>query len=1523
VGTQGVSLPGHLQGDFDGDGKPDYLDRAYQLEYLSYAGTNSHWSLLAKVTPIGADGVSMLPPSSFGYTVSNPPDSVSAANQIIGGTNEPPFVMDNTLVELVDLNGDGLPDILLTQSGGVGHRAFINRGEVALSGGNAILWDLPVDVDPGMGTAWDYDLNSTDTHLADMDGDGLADLVHKSPIGDVVYFRNLGRVAWGEQQLMSVQDVAPPSPFGQPDVRTADLDFDKRMDIVQSVASGSGFDYRIWFNLGNQTYSSSVTVPQDSGFDFSDPSVQIADLNGDRVPDIAQVRPGGVVVTAGLGYGRFAAAVMMSLPDYTLDDTQIAHAKLTDLNGDGLADLVVERAAPGECWFWLNLGNYTFSSRKVITGLPTTLGVNAVVRWADNNGNGTTDLIYADQSSVPKIQSVDLGELLGTGPNPNTLVAISNGLGRVTLITYRPSTSFSLADAAAGRPWTNLMPLTVSVVSSVTNLDSLGHTYVSRFQYHDGYYDPQEKQFRGFGRVEQVEVGDATAPTLVTRSYFDTGNVYEAMKGKLLRLTTMQEDGSVFSDAVTTWTTPPVVLMVGTNGTNVSYAHPVDKLIQVEELGQETPRALEQEFSYDNYGNQTRMADYGIVVTGNRSAFNDERVTTTQYAINTNAWILRHPARQEIADYNGLVVSRVESYYDDESFSGNNFGLVTIGNLTLTRAWVNAADSSAYIKATRTKYDTYGNPVTLLDPLGVAPGGAIDVSQGHARDIGYESDLLTYPITETIHVGKGSPDLQYQAAYDQGFGTVISSTDFNGNTTSYGYDVFARLINMVKPYDTPDYPTAEYDYALAVPYGTNGLVNYVETRQLDKTPGTGGANKRDYYLISRQFSDGLGRILMSKQEAEPAPGSSAPRVAVSSAVLFNARQKPSRTLNPYFSLQAGTTLDDLLAYESIEDPGWQGAFHEDGQLVNLGLAAAHQSSMNYDATLRTIRTTNPDSTFTSVSYEPLVARSYDENDTDSSSPFFNTPTVQHKDGLGRIVQVDETSHLNDDGTSSSTVNTWTTTYQYDVNDRLIKITDSQGNVKTLSYDGLKRKTTMNDPDCGVVAYAYDDASNVKTTLDAKSQQITYTYDGANRILTEDYLDDNSTEFSYHRSPDVSYFYDQPPASVDNGDGTRSTARNTKGMLAYVQDTSGEEHTSYDARGRIDWTIKRIPDPLLQSSNALSPLVSYRTMFQYDSMDRITTMVYPDNDQVSYQYNDRGLMGRIIGGPSGSILSNLVYAPSAQQQQIDYGNGVRTTYAYDNRQRLSSLLTFHATNVNDQLINFSYTFDGVSNIKAIQDQRDTTTVAATDKRRNSQVFSYDDLYRLTRVQYNEPNPASANGGEINYRYDRIGNMLAQTSDITQLENGLPVADLGTIGYGGNLGAASRTGRQPTDPPGPHALSQISNLQSAVTNRVYGYDANGNMTNIDGLRCTWDFKDRLVAVEDNTMRAEYRYDYTDRRIMKKVFWKEGEPSQPLARQTSTLDQVDSLVGGTPGLGGLAGGDGRRPPLQYPQRSRSNAD
>ncbi len=132
------------------------------------------------------------------------------------------------------------------------------------------------------------------------------------------------------------------------------------------------------------------------------------------------------------------------------------------------------------------------------------------------------------------------------------------------------------------------------------------------------------------------------------------------------------------------------------------------------------------------------------------------------------------------------------------------------------------------------------------------------------------------------------------------------------------------------------------------------------------------------------------------------------------------------------------------------------------------------------------------------------------------------------------------------------------------------------------------------------------------------------------------------------------------------------------------------------------------------------------------------------------------------------------------------------------------------------------------------------------------------------------------------------MLAQTSSISDADpiTGLPVANLGQMTSGGSAGTFNRIGRAASDPPGPHALTQIQSTNSST--RTYPYDANGNMTVIDGLTNTWDFKDRLVAVENSQMRAQYIYDYTDRRTTKNVAYKPGATNLDTHLTTLYIDK-----------------------------------
>ena len=1419
-----------------------------------------------------------LPPVGLGY-VSN---SIGTTAFLIIATNVPTLFFKAGEADLVDINRDGLPDILLNDQGT--YYSIINRGSLR-------PWAAPQQITNAPTAAF----AAATTRLADLRGDGRSKLLYRDSGGSSFYFRDF----LSATQLGTDVDFLIPGSFSldDPEVQLVDINNDKAMDLM--ATDGTRFDFLINRQAENGTnyVLPNPPPPPAPGIRFSD-GWKLADLNGDHLLDLVFVGAqdeGGTMFHLSKGWGEFdLRGTMSGGPQFIgLEGRDSYH--LADLDQDGLADLVM---VSGIVKIWFNTGTNRWADPITITdNIPDFDAQTTAIRFADMNGNGTVDIVWNNAPRNGQSPVVLQYLELNPGAKPYQLDRIENGIGRAVRIEYRSSVDYILDALGTPQEWTSVIPFPVPVVSAFTVSDGLGHRYRTEVTYRNGYYDGAEKEFRGFEYAESKEVGNdaESAPSLITASGFDTGRDTEALKGKLLWTETRTEAGSVFSRQTNSWLTRQLPIPTATGEVrHVTFPFIASNVTHViEGLPSAQAVVLEKEFNFDDFGNPTFQANYGIVQNGNRSAFNDERITATEYALNTNAWILRLPKRTEIKDENGSILSRAEFYYDDETFAGNNLGSVSVGNLTMKREWLWPATNSAYITSTRTKFDAYGNPTTLLDPLASASGDGADFTKGHIREIAYDSRLHTYPVTETIHLGSGKPPLVFQANYDVGLGTVTNSTDFNTNTTTYAYDTFARLTSIVKPGDTPAYPTVEYDYALAVPFASTSLINFVETRLLDKPPGTAGT-KRNHYLISRQFVDGIGRKLLTKQEAEPAPGSTAPRVVVSGAVQFNARQQPTRVLNPYFSLLNGS-LDDLLTFENIEAPDWTGSFALSNSLVTLDLASAHATRTDYDATLRSTQVTNPDGTQRRTVYEPLLTRSFDENDTDPTSPCRDTPMVHYNDGLGRLVQVDEITLLDDDGMPGGVLRTWTTRYQYNLNDQLTCITDSQNNVNTFAYDGLKRRTAMNDPDRGVMHLLYDDASNLVETTDAKGQRITYTFDGANRILTEKYHDGQPAPAWRNSRGDealtnsVVYHYDESLPNLPQGDNTVATAQNVKGALAWVEDLSGEEHSSYDQRGRVEWMVKRIPNSQLASPlqpfNASTSLISYKTAFAHDSLERLTNLTYPDADQLRYEYNDRSLLQCIPGGftggqaKPGNILSNLIYTPSGQLAQIDYGNGVRTSYAYDSRLRLSrlhSLAPPRGQGEGVSSIDFAYSFDGVSNIKSITDLRPGSTVPEGDPRRNTQLFQFDDLYRLTRVQYSFalPGAASRNDGEINYRFDRINNMLSQTSSLTNhMEKGLPVANLGNMDSGAILGRWNRIGRAPNDPPGPHALTSIRNPQSAT--RDYPHDSNGNMTNIDGLLCTWDFKDRLVAVENAEMRAAYTFDYTHRRITKCVDYKTSNP------------------------------------------------
>ena len=97
-------------------------------------------------------------------------------------------------------------------------------------------------------------------------------------------------------------------------------------------------------------------------------------------------------------------------------------------------------------------------------------------------------------------------ELIG-GQKPHLLVRTANNLGADTRIRYAPSTKFYLKDKLAGKPWITKLPFPVHCVEKVTVTDAWRQTeFSTTYFYHHGFFDGVEREFRGFGRVDQIDV---------------------------------------------------------------------------------------------------------------------------------------------------------------------------------------------------------------------------------------------------------------------------------------------------------------------------------------------------------------------------------------------------------------------------------------------------------------------------------------------------------------------------------------------------------------------------------------------------------------------------------------------------------------------------------------------------------------------------------------------------------------------------------------------------------------------------------------------------------------------------------------------------------------------------------------------------------------------------------------------------------------------------------------------------------
>ena len=176
---------------------------------------------------------------------------------------------------------------------------------------------------------------------------------------------------------------------------------------------------------------------------------------------------------------------------------------LADLNGTGCADLVYVAFDRVHFWFnrsgnsWSDAPNHPRNSNDKRRGLDS---IRRRIRH--RHGDSAVELRLHSAQPEGNYKALDFCG----GVKPYVLTEMSNNMGATTRVSYAPSTRYFLEDQASGTPWVTKLPFPVQVVDKVEVIDHISKTkLVTTYKYHHGYFDGREREFRGFGRVDQFD----------------------------------------------------------------------------------------------------------------------------------------------------------------------------------------------------------------------------------------------------------------------------------------------------------------------------------------------------------------------------------------------------------------------------------------------------------------------------------------------------------------------------------------------------------------------------------------------------------------------------------------------------------------------------------------------------------------------------------------------------------------------------------------------------------------------------------------------------------------------------------------------------------------------------------------------------------------------------------------------------------------------------------------------------------
>lgn len=476
-------------------GEKPVLVHALRFKYdLSPALTRLHY--VEKVGYRFEDGkytFKAMPPLEFDYTTFEPQgyqyETFKESNDA-----QLPGVSQGGLFSLTDLYGEGIPGILYADGQSVFYwppSGAASESESAGSGKNIhfearkLVHEFPVH----------HQISGAAHTLMDFTGDGRMDLL-VNLAGQMGYYALNSQGKWQGYKALNSFPISYTDSFNQ----HVDVTGDGLSDIIR-IENDRVVVYPAVRAKG---YQSAIAQPRKhdlptTGHDSAQEIVHFADILGAGTPQLVKIVNGLVSCWPSLGYGRFGKKITLENSPHFGVYFDASRLKMVDIDGSGTADLVYIESDHIRVFF--NQCGNRFSD-PISIPLPQKWDNLSQIYFADVHGNGTQCLIFT--KVLPKSQHwyYDFNQR----QKPYLLKSITNNMGTKTRLHYRSSTHYYLKDKKENKPWITSLPFPVQVVSQIEHLDFVsGSQHCETYQYHHGHYDPVEREFRGFGRVDRQD----------------------------------------------------------------------------------------------------------------------------------------------------------------------------------------------------------------------------------------------------------------------------------------------------------------------------------------------------------------------------------------------------------------------------------------------------------------------------------------------------------------------------------------------------------------------------------------------------------------------------------------------------------------------------------------------------------------------------------------------------------------------------------------------------------------------------------------------------------------------------------------------------------------------------------------------------------------------------------------------------------------------------------------------------------